>query len=322
MRLSAFCRMYACGSSCTRGTTMWLPLTWRTLALVGASLTSSSTSHTHGPAALTSARAVTSSVVPSRPASVARHDSVVAARAREPRAPAYVGAAHSSVHRVADDETRVVDARVRVGEAAVEAGLQTGAVARVVEIDAERLRQRHSAAEMVVQEETRANHPCRPQMRLVRQHEQQRLDDVRRGAQQHLALRQRFADEPEFVVLEVAQPAVDQLRAPRRRVRGEIVLLDQQNRESAPGGVARDARAVDAAADDEQVVEVASPWGGARILPDADFSRVASSRPDRPSDRNPRRSRARAPAPPRAGSSPRGAPSARSSPRSRSRCAD
>ena len=35
IRLSAFCRMYACAPACTRGTTMWLPLTWRTLSCDG-----------------------------------------------------------------------------------------------------------------------------------------------------------------------------------------------------------------------------------------------------------------------------------------------
>ena len=40
---------------------------------------------------------------------------------------------------------------------------------------------------------------------------------------------------------------------------GEIVLLDQQHAEPAPGRVARDRRAVDAAADDEEVEGVHGP---------------------------------------------------------------
>ena len=87
----------------------------------------------------------------------------------------------------------------------------------------------------------------------MRQHERQRLDDVRRLPQHHLALGERLADQPELVVLEVAQAAVDQLGAPLRRGRGEVVLLDQQHLEPAAGGVARDARAVDAGADDEEI---------------------------------------------------------------------
>ena len=92
-------------------------------------------------------------------------------------------------------------------------------------------------------------------MRLVRKHELQRLDDVRRGGEQDFPLRQRLGDEPEFEVLQVAQPAMDQLGAPRRRVRGEIVLLEQDHAQSAPRGVARDAGAVDAAANDGEVVD-------------------------------------------------------------------
>ena len=89
----------------------------------------------------------------------------------------------------------------------------------------------------------------------MRQHELQRLDDVRREPEQHLALGQRLGDQAELVVLQIAQAAVDQLGAPRRGVRGEIVLLDQQHLEAAAGGVARDAGAVDAAADDGEVVD-------------------------------------------------------------------
>jgi hypothetical protein len=68
---------------------------------------------------------------------------------------------------------------------------------------------------VIVQKKARAYHPRRPQMRLVRQHELQRRDDMRRGAQQHFALGQRLGHQPEFVVLEIAQAAVDQLGAPR-----------------------------------------------------------------------------------------------------------
>ena len=90
-------------------------------------------------------------------------------------------------------------------------------------------------------------------MRLVRQHERQRLDDVRRLPQHHLALGERFADQPEFVLLEIAQAAVDQLGAPLRRGRRDVALLDHEHLEPASGRIARDARAVDAPADDEEI---------------------------------------------------------------------
>ena len=69
----------------------------------------------------------------------------------------------------------------------------------------------------------------------------------------HLALDQRLAHQAEPAVLEIAQPAVDQLGGGRRGAGGEIVLLDQQHAKPAPGGVARDPGAVDAAADDGEI---------------------------------------------------------------------
>ena len=65
--------------------------------------------------------------------------------------------------------------------------------------------------EVIVEEQAGADHPGRPQMRHVRHHEAQRPHDVRRGAQQHLALLQRLAHQGELAVLQIAQPAVDQL---------------------------------------------------------------------------------------------------------------
>ena len=47
---------------------------------------------------------------------------------------------------------------------------------------------------------------------------------------------------------------MDQLGGGRRGAGGEIVLLDQQHAQAAAGGVARDAGAVDAAADDGEIV--------------------------------------------------------------------
>src|SRR3546814_18942996 len=62
--------------------------------------------------------------------------------------------------------------------------------------------------------------------RPVRQDETQRPDDMRRDAPQHLALLQRLAHQAEFIMLEVTQPAMDQLgrgRSEERRVGKECV---------------------------------------------------------------------------------------------------
>ena len=88
----------------------------------------------------------------------------------------------------------------------------------------------------------------------MRHDEGKRPDDVRRGAQQHFALLQRLAHQAELVILEVAQSAVDELGAGGRGVGREIVLLAKQDGQTATRRIARDAGAVDATADDEQIV--------------------------------------------------------------------
>ena len=87
-----------------------------------------------------------------------------------------------------------------------------------------------------------------------RQHDAQRPDDVRRHAQQDLALVQRLVHQPDGAVLEIAQAAMDQLGGGRRGAGGKIVLLDQQHAQAAAGGIASQSDPVDAAADDREVV--------------------------------------------------------------------
>ena len=77
---------------------------------------------------------------------------------------------------------------------------------------------------------------------------------MRRHAQQHLALVQRLAHQPEGAVLEIAQAAVDQLGGGRGGAGGEIVLLDQQHAQAAAGGIPGQSGSVDAAADNGEVV--------------------------------------------------------------------
>ena len=116
----------------------------------------------------------------------------------------------------------------------------------------------------------------------MRQHEGERLDEMRRDAQHHLALGERFGDETKLVVLEVAQSAVDELGAPLRRRGREVVLLDEEHRQAAARGVAGDPGAVDAAADDEEIVD---DWlhAGARFYPSVSSttSQLASNLPVR-----------------------------------------
>ena len=116
-------------------------------------------------------------------------------------------------------------------------------------------RQQRAARKMVVQEEPDADHPARPQLGHVRHHEARRPDQVPGNAQQDLALGERLAHQLELVLLEVAQPAVDQLGGRRRRGARQVVALHEDRRQAAAGCVARDAGAIDAAADDQQIVD-------------------------------------------------------------------
>ncbi len=83
--------------------------------------------------------------------------------------------------------------------------------------------------------------------------ERQRVHEVRRERDQELALEQRLADEPEVEVLQVAQAAVDELGRAARGAGGVVRALDERDAVAARGRVERDARARDAATDDDEV---------------------------------------------------------------------
>jgi hypothetical protein len=52
---------------------------------------------------------------------------------------------------------------------------------------------------------------------------------------------------------EIDEIAVQQVRRCRRSASAEVVLLEQRNPQAAPGGIARDAHAIEAAPDDRDV---------------------------------------------------------------------
>jgi len=109
------------------------------------------------------------------------------------------------------DQPRVVHPAVRILEAVTEFALQRLTDHVVGEIDRARGRQQLARAEPVIEEQPEPQLERCAQARQRRQHETHRPDDVRRHAQQHLALGQRLAHQPEGAVLEIAQAAVDEL---------------------------------------------------------------------------------------------------------------
>ena len=93
-----------------------------------------------------------------------------------------------------------------------------------------------------------------PEAGPVQRHQEgQREHEVRRDAEEDLALAHVAAHEREVEQLEVAKSAVDQACRSRGRPRGEVVLLDERDREAAQGRVARDPRSDDPAADDQEI---------------------------------------------------------------------
>ena len=83
-----------------------------------------------------------------------------------------------------------------------------------------------------------------------RNQELERFDEMRRNAEQRFPLAQVEADQPQVEHLQISEPAVDDARRSGRRPAAEIPPLHEQDAQTAHGGVARDATADDAAADD------------------------------------------------------------------------
>ena len=122
-------------------------------------------------------------------------------------------------------QARILHPAIRIFKRGGEIGPQrrAGRVRR----QAQHLRRRQAlaAAEMVIQKQPEPQQPGRAQALMVRQHKAQRPDDVRRDAPQHLALHQRLPHQPELVMLQIAQPAMDQLGGGRRGRAAQIGLV-------------------------------------------------------------------------------------------------
>ena len=121
------------------------------------------------------------------------------------------GAALGGVPGIQGNEPRIFHPGVGINKAAGDTRFQRGAERKAREFDAGGGRQAALAGKVVIQEQADPDHPGRADGVLMRQHEAQRPDDVRRDANQALALLQRFAHEAEIIVFQVAQAAMDQL---------------------------------------------------------------------------------------------------------------
>src|SRR5262249_23082269 len=77
-----------------------------------------------------------------------------------------------------------------------------------------------------------------------------------------LPLAHGFENDLELQVVQVTQAAVNELGALAAGSGGEVALLYQSHLQPAGGGILRDARAGDAATDDDQVILPAGKIGG------------------------------------------------------------
>ena len=126
------------------------------------------------------------------------------------------------------------------------------------------IRQALVEAEKVVEHHADPQPPAREQTAAVPRHEElERLHQVRRDLQQRLALAQVHADQREVEHLEVAETAVHEPRGARSGAAAEVGLLEQRDPQAAQRGVAGNARANHAAADDQDVERAAVQRGEA-----------------------------------------------------------
>ena len=235
---------------------MWEPCTSRTFARALTPAPDASTSSTHGPPALTSARAwmvvrapldgVLDGDLP---------DAVDLPDLDRARAGADFGAAIGGVARGEHDEAGVIDETVGIFKApGVAVGDQRLARPRrgsrsTERVGGSRLRPPIWSYRNSPSRSSQAGrNPC-----MVRQNETKRPDDVGRDLPEDFALDQRLADQPELVIFEIAQAAMHELGRPGRRPARQVIHFTQENRIAPARRIARDAAAIDAASDDGEV---------------------------------------------------------------------
>ena len=181
----------------------------------------------------------------------------------EPRAGADRCAALCGIHRVQYYQPAVIDPAIGIHESVADTVLQCIAVLAAGNAHAVRGGQATPATHMIVEEQARADLPAWPQPFDMRQHEAQRPDDVGCDCQQPFAFDQRLPDQPEFEQLQVTQSAVDELGAGGGSGGCKIGLLHQHDLVPPPGCITRNADAIDAAPDDQQI----DASGGSHLNP-------------------------------------------------------
>ena len=112
--------------------------------------------------------------------------------------------------------------------------------------------------ERAAQHRARACRSTRPPLVSTGTRNGQHADEMRRVLERPLSFGEPLVDQAKFALVEVAESAVHELRAPRAGTGREVVSFHQRGSKPAGGGIERDARAGDSTTDDEQV-EVGVP---------------------------------------------------------------
>ena len=109
---------------------------------------------------------------------------------------------------------------------------------------------------MIIKKKSETHEPGRTHATLLeRQNETHGPDDVRRHGPQHLAFHQRFAHQTKLVMFKITQTAMDELGRGGRGAGGKIIHFRECNGVTPANGVTRNAAAIDAAADHENIVD-------------------------------------------------------------------
>ncbi len=171
---------------------------------------------------------------------------------------ARAGADHGAPRRGIDGaqhhQPGIVDDAVGIFERGAERPLQRIADRMMGDVDGRGRRQTAARGQPVVQQQPRPQLPRRAFIGMGGDRKAHRTYQMRRDREPDVALGQRATDAKEGPAFQPCQIAVDQPWRGLGCARAEIALLQQDHAQAAAGGVARDADAVQPAADDREIV--------------------------------------------------------------------
>ena len=137
----------------------------------------------------------------------------------------------------------------------------------VVEKHAERDDQRAAVGERRLGAEETPQRRDNAAERAAQRHDAgERMNAMRRVAQQPVALARRFRDEAEFAGFQIFEAAVDKPRRRRARAGAPVGLVDDQAIDALQREIAEHAGAVDPAADHQHVRCGVAPQPGQRFV--------------------------------------------------------